>query len=124
MDIRGAKLYLLADSFANESIQDALPLETIFKKTYKPNSFPKTILEEFNNGIPQCKEITFADCKDVKGHLWYRDMYDTSDHPIRTTHLVDKHHGRPAASNPGRAKTLELLFHTFPWPKMRQDVDQ
>lgn len=123
-DIQEAKLCLLADSFTNESAEDALPLQTLVKEGYMTDTFLRQVLQRLTAEVGESKDITLAKCKNVERHLQYRRMEYVPDHPTRRLHVVQEHHNLPAASHPDRAKTLDLLSHSIDWPKITQYVDQ
>lgn len=119
-----SKLSLLSDSLSNESAQGATPFETQWKKGCTTDKFPQEVLTMLETGTLHSPKISLAECINDQGLLRFPGILYVPDYAPLRLMILRLHHDLPAAGDPGRAKTFELISSEFYWPKMWQFIEQ
>ena len=114
-------LQLMADGLPDNEI---IPLKQLFEQAYDADPFPQMVIQMLNDGVQHSKQISLADCTVYNHRLFYQERLYVPEHDALRLRLLQDHHDSPAAGHPGRAKTFELLSHTYYWPTMRKDTER
>lgn len=67
---------------------------------------------------------SLSQCSEKDGRLYNNDRLWIYANPALCAQLIRGHHDAPVAGHPGRAKTYELLFRRYYWPKMTSDISR
>jgi Integrase zinc binding domain len=100
-------------------------LEMIFAEGYAADPFPDHFISLLHEGAVPSKDISLAQCSvGLYDRLHYDGFLYVPDYDPLRLELIRRHHDASSAGHPGRAKTLELLYHRYYWPRMRKMVDK
>ncbi|KAH0603205.1 uncharacterized protein H6S33_008209 [Morchella sextelata] len=117
-----AKLSLLAGSFSNEPAEKNASLYGLFDEGYSADPFPQKILDMWNKGERQSKDISLAECTEVEGRLLYRGSIYVPDYDPLKLRILQLYHEAASAGHPGCEKIFELISRDYYWPLMRNYI--
>lgn len=111
-------------SYVSDDHDTPEPLDAQVSHAYDQDPDVASVLRSLREGAPRHGHVSLSQCSERDGRLYYNDrLWIPVDTALRARLLHD-HHNSPVAGHPGRAKTYELLFRRYYWPRMHSDVSR
>ena len=94
--------------------EDDRPLQQLWDTSYENDTLEKETLLLINApGTQRSKRISLTECREIQGHLYYRDRRYVPEYAPLRKRLLFLHHDILSSGHRGRERTYENLARSF-----------